>query len=150
MFEVNQVKVHIFWGPKIFTTVSWERGYKWGWYWHVYVLGGVYYERPWFLAYRTVRSWRHDAVHASRYGNLETRYVSTCVGTGSGRGGGREDKSYTLRRVLLQYRVKRNVLQVWPIQASMPFNKVNVYLQSLMIKVPDHVYVLGDTYTCQY
>jgi hypothetical protein len=26
--------------------------------------------------------------------------------------------------------------------------KVNVYLPSLMMKVPDHVYVLGDTYTC--
>jgi hypothetical protein len=26
--------------------------------------------------------------------------------------------------------------------------KVNVYLPSLMMKVPDHLYVLGDTYTC--
>jgi hypothetical protein len=26
--------------------------------------------------------------------------------------------------------------------------KANVYLSSLMIKVPDHVYVLGYTYTC--
>jgi hypothetical protein len=26
--------------------------------------------------------------------------------------------------------------------------KVIVYLSSLMMKVPDHVYVLGDTYTC--
>jgi hypothetical protein len=28
------------------------------------------------------------------------------------------------------------------------FKKVNVYLPSLMMKVPDHLYVLGDTYTC--
>jgi hypothetical protein len=27
-------------------------------------------------------------------------------------------------------------------------NKVNVYLPSLVMEVPDHVYVLGDTYTC--
>jgi hypothetical protein len=27
-------------------------------------------------------------------------------------------------------------------------NKANVYLPSLMMKVPDHLYVLGDTYTC--
>jgi hypothetical protein len=26
--------------------------------------------------------------------------------------------------------------------------KVNVHLPSLMMKVPDHLYVLGDTYTC--
>jgi hypothetical protein len=24
----------------------------------------------------------------------------------------------------------------------------NVYLPSLMVKVPDHLYVLGETYTC--
>jgi hypothetical protein len=27
-------------------------------------------------------------------------------------------------------------------------DKVNVYLPSLMMKVPKHLYVLGDTYTC--
>jgi hypothetical protein len=26
--------------------------------------------------------------------------------------------------------------------------KENVYLPSLVMKVPDHLYVLGDTYTC--
>jgi hypothetical protein len=26
--------------------------------------------------------------------------------------------------------------------------KVNVYLPSLMMKVPNYLYVLGDTYTC--
>jgi hypothetical protein len=44
---------------------------------------------------------------------LHTRYVSTCVGAGGGRG--KETK----------------------------IKKANVYLSSLMIKVPDHVYVLG-------
>jgi hypothetical protein len=44
---------------------------------------------------------------------LHTRYVSTCVGAGVGRGRGTKIK------------------------------KANVYLSSLMIKVPDHVYVLG-------
>jgi hypothetical protein len=29
-----------------------------------------------------------------------------------------------------------------------PKKKVNIYLPSLMIELPDHVYVLGDTYTC--
>jgi hypothetical protein len=58
---------------------------------------------------------------ASRYVNLETLYVRTFVAAGCGRGWeGRKNKSYTLRRMLLQYRVKRAVLQVWPIQASMP------------------------------
>jgi hypothetical protein len=27
-------------------------------------------------------------------------------------------------------------------------NKVNVYLPSLRMKIPDHVYVLGHSYTC--
>jgi hypothetical protein len=31
---------------------------------------------------------------------------------------------------------------------SHPAIKVNVYLPSLMMKVPNHLYVLGDTYTC--
>jgi hypothetical protein len=84
----------------------------------------------------------------SRYVNIEQRYISTCVGAGSGGVGERETKIYMLRRMFLQYRVKRAVLQVWPIQASMPLNKISVYLPSLMTEVPDHVYVLGDTYTC--
>jgi hypothetical protein len=29
-----------------------------------------------------------------------------------------------------------------------PVKKEYVYLPSLMIKVPNHLYVLGDTYTC--
>jgi hypothetical protein len=54
----------------------------------------------------------------SRYVKLESRYVITCVFAGSRRGGGSENKSYKLRRMLLQYRVKCAVLQVWPIEAS--------------------------------
>jgi hypothetical protein len=56
---------------------------------------------------------------APRYVNLEQRYVKTCVGAGSGSGGGSENNK-----------------------------KVNVYLPSLVMKVPDHLYVLGDTYKC--
>jgi hypothetical protein len=44
---------------------------------------------------------------------IHARYISTCVGAGGGRGRGTKIK------------------------------KTNVYLSSLMIKVPDHVYVLG-------
>jgi hypothetical protein len=44
---------------------------------------------------------------------------------------GSENKSYPLRRMLLQYRVKRALLQVWPIQASMPLNRV----QPIRIKI---------------
>jgi hypothetical protein len=44
---------------------------------------------------------------------LHMRYVSTCVGAGGGRSRGTKIK------------------------------KANVYQSSLMIKVPDHVYVLG-------
>jgi hypothetical protein len=52
-------------------------------------------------------------VEASRKVILHTRYVSTCVGAGVGRGRGTKIK------------------------------KSKLYLSSLMIKVPDHVYVLG-------
>jgi hypothetical protein len=39
---------------------------------------------------------------------------------------------------------KEGVLRIFS-----PLNmKVNVYLPSLMMKVPNHLYVLGDTYTC--
>jgi hypothetical protein len=33
-------------------------------------------------------------------------------------------------------------------QFAIRYKKVNVYLPSLMMKVPNHLYVLGDTYTC--
>jgi hypothetical protein len=56
---------------------------------------------------------------ASRNVDLETRYVIVCVVARCGRSGGREI-----------------------------IKKVNVYLPSLMTKVPNHLYVLGDTYTC--
>jgi len=35
MFEVHQVKVHI-WDRKMFTTVK-ERRYRWGWYLQYYI-----------------------------------------------------------------------------------------------------------------
>jgi hypothetical protein len=34
------------------------------------------------------------------------------------------------------------------VNPNFDIKKVNVYLPSLMMKVPDHLYVLGDTYTC--
>jgi hypothetical protein len=55
---------------------------------------------------------------ASRKVSLHTRYIRICVGAGGGRD----------RRTKIK--------------------KVNVYLSSLMMKVPDHIYVLGYTYTC--
>jgi hypothetical protein len=38
----------------------------------------------------------------------------------------------------------------WPKRDELTgeWEKVNVYLPSLMMKVPNHLYVLGDTYTC--
>jgi hypothetical protein len=41
-----------------------------------------------------------------------------------------------------QYRLKRKLLLQQ--QASTCTEKVNVYLPSLMMKVPNHLYVLGD------
>jgi hypothetical protein len=58
----------------------------------------------------------------SRNVDLGTRYVTVCVvSLDAGRSGGKRDND---------------------------LKKVNVYLPSLMMKVPDHLYVLGDTYTC--
>jgi hypothetical protein len=57
----------------------------------------------------------------SRNVDLGTRYVTVCVvSLVARRSGGKRDND----------------------------KKVNVYLPSLMMKVPDHLYVLGDTYTC--
>jgi hypothetical protein len=57
----------------------------------------------------------------SRNVDLGTRYITVCVvSLVAGRSGGSE--------IIIK--------------------KVNVYLPSLMMKVPDHLYVLGDTYTC--
>ena len=47
-----------------------------------------------------------------------------------------------------RYRLKRKLLMQQQTSASSEPNKVNVYLPSLVMKVPDHLYVLGDTYTC--
>jgi hypothetical protein len=62
-----------------------------------------------------------------------------------------KQKQSAVVRVIIVSCLTRIVLQVWPILTSMPLksermrtqNKVNVYLSSLMMKVPDHVYVLG-------
>jgi hypothetical protein len=57
----------------------------------------------------------------SRKVDLGTRYVTVCVvSLVAGRSGGKRDN----------------------------YKKVNVYLPSLMMKVQDHLYVLGDIYTC--
>jgi hypothetical protein len=57
----------------------------------------------------------------SRNVDLGTRYVTVCVvSLVAGRSGGKRDN----------YK-----------------KKVNVYLPFLMMKVPNHLYVLGDTYT---
>jgi hypothetical protein len=45
-----------------------------------------------------------------------------------------------------QYRLKRKLLLQQ--QASTSTAKVNIHLPSLMMKVLNHLYVLGDTYTC--
>jgi hypothetical protein len=58
-------------------------------------------------------------LETSRYVSLATYYEYACVGAGWVMGGGTDNKSYPLRRMSLQYRVKRNVLQVWPIPTSM-------------------------------
>jgi hypothetical protein len=34
------------------------------------------------------------------------------------------------------------------IESCQEYKKVNIYLPSLMMKVPNYLYVLGDTYTC--
>jgi hypothetical protein len=57
----------------------------------------------------------------SRNVDLGRRYVTVCVvSLVAGRSGGKRDND----------------------------KKVNIYLPSLMMKDPDHLYVLGDTYTC--
>jgi hypothetical protein len=81
-------------------------------FWQVYVLGGAYFVWPWKsrVPYRDIVTpeWGHWPLL------IRTRYVCTCVGAGSGMGGGnKKNKSYPLRRILLQSRVKRAVLQVW-------------------------------------
>jgi hypothetical protein len=80
-----------------------------------------------FICLRATLSYdvAHRAVRTSsavsRSVDLGTRYVTVCVvSLVAGRSGGSE--------IIIK--------------------KVNVYLPSLMMKVPDHLYVLGDTYTC--
>jgi hypothetical protein len=86
-------------------------------YWHVYVLGPAYFVWPWkssvsHVLYVTshrghcpllIRISCNYVTHfeASRNVILHTRYVSTCVGAGCGRGRGTKKKSYPLWRMLL-------------------------------------------------
>jgi hypothetical protein len=97
-------------------------------FWHVYVFGPIYFVWPW-ESHRTRSDITPGSLsatntcivyHVTHFETsiLHTRYVSTCVVAGCGRGVGKQR------------------------------NKVNVYLPSLRIKVPDHVYVLGHSYTC--
>jgi hypothetical protein len=97
----------------------------------------------------------------SRNVDLETRYTIVCVVARVAEEWGKRDnnKRYTMRRMVLQY-----FSQCWPWNALRNrmcggaccgrsggreiIKKVNVYLPSLMMKVPNHLYVLGNTYTC--
>jgi hypothetical protein len=76
---------------------------------------------------------------------LHTRYVSTCVGAGCGRGRGTKIQTKAIR-CRACYSIMLNAHRVTSMadtDIDAVKNKVNVYLSSLMMKVPDHVYVLG-------
>jgi hypothetical protein len=86
-------------------------------YWHVYVFGPAYFVWPWNSSepYRTIRDVTPGSLsttdtcivyhvthfEASRNVILHTRYVSTCVTAGCGRGRETMNKSYPLWRMLL-------------------------------------------------
>jgi hypothetical protein len=107
----------------------------WRMFWHVYVLPPVYFVWPW-SPHKFVTSRRHV-------------WERGLWGLG---------KQWT-KAIRCSACYNSIVLQVWPIPTSMPLeskrrqntinNKVNVYLSSLRTKVPDHLYVLGHSYTCQ-
>jgi hypothetical protein len=84
-----------------------------GHFWHVYVLGGAYFVWTWksraphrdivtsqrghwpLLIRVSGITWRGSKLlEASRNVNIDTRYVCTCVGAGSGMGGGRKKHTY--------------------------------------------------------
>jgi hypothetical protein len=77
---------------------------------------------------------------ASRNVDLETRYVIVCVGACCGRGGDFRTRSTASRNVDLKTRyviicVGTCCGKGWEKRD----NKVNVYLPSLMMKVPNHL-----------
>jgi hypothetical protein len=92
---------------------------KWGktiFFWHVYVLGPTYFIWPCKSSetHRTTRDvtpgplsttdtcivYHVSHFEVSRNVILHTRYVSTCVGAGCGRGRGTKNKSYPLWSML--------------------------------------------------
>jgi hypothetical protein len=91
-------------------------GQLWSYYWHVYVLGPTYFVWPWKPSepHRTIRDvtpkslsttdtcivYHVSHFEASRNFILHTRYVSTCVGAGCGRGRGTKNKNYPLWSML--------------------------------------------------
>jgi hypothetical protein len=85
-------------------------------FWHVYVLGPTYFVWPWKSSepHRTIRDvtpgslsatdtcivYHVSHFEASRNVILHTRYVSTCVGAGCGRGRETKNESYPLWSML--------------------------------------------------
>jgi hypothetical protein len=87
----------------------------------------------------------YHVTHFEASGNviLYTRYVSTCMGAGCGRVG--EQRANAIRCGACYYSIVLNAHRVTSMADTDidAVRKVNVYLSSLMMKVPDHVYVLG-------
>jgi hypothetical protein len=81
---------------------------------------------------------------ASRKVILHARYVSAFVGAGGRRGRGTKIKT----KVILHTRYESTRVGAGGGRGRGTKIKVNVYLPSLRMKVPDHVYVLGHSYTC--
>jgi hypothetical protein len=57
------------------------------------------------------------------------------------------DKQYRLKRKLLIQQQASTSSEIELVRKKKK-KKVNLYLPSLRMKVPDHVYVLGHSYTC--
>jgi hypothetical protein len=82
---------------------------------------------------------------ASRNVILHTRYVSTCVGAGCGRGRETKIQTKAIRCRACYYSIMLNAHRVTSMadtDIDAVKNNVNIYLSSLMMKVPDHVYDL--------
>jgi hypothetical protein len=62
----------------------------------------------------------------------------------------REDSSDSpqLTDSKMSAKVTCDAREEWARHDHILLKKVNVYLPSLMMKIPNHLYVLGDTYTC--
>jgi hypothetical protein len=101
-------------------------------FWHVYVLGPTYFVWPWkssVLHVTFVTSHRGHwplriGYHVTRFKVsrnviLHTRYISTCVGAGCGRGRGTKKTNAIRCGACYSIVLTRIVLQVWPIPISM-------------------------------